>query len=82
MRTLACYALSVGVAAALLASCGRSQPPIGAPGSAPQGRAVVAMRRTRRIMDATGSPAQSAALRNRAILPVLPTFTRSRAASL
>ncbi|MGA9418534.1 MAG: hypothetical protein WBV40_05240, partial [Candidatus Cybelea sp.] len=42
MRTLARYALSVGVAAALLASCGRSQPPIGAPGSAPQGRAVVA----------------------------------------
>ena len=31
MRTLARYALSVGVAAALLASCGRSQPPIGAP---------------------------------------------------
>ncbi len=34
MRTLARYALSIGVA--MLAGCGGSQPPIGAPGAMPQ----------------------------------------------
>jgi hypothetical protein len=29
---LSCYALTMGVAVALLAGCGGSQPPIGAPG--------------------------------------------------
>ncbi|MGB8908923.1 MAG: choice-of-anchor tandem repeat GloVer-containing protein [Candidatus Cybelea sp.] len=32
MRTLACYVVSFGAIAALLAGCGGSQPPIGAPG--------------------------------------------------
>jgi hypothetical protein len=31
------YALTVGVVAALLAGCGGSQPPIGAPGAMPSG---------------------------------------------
>ena len=34
------YALSVGVAAALLAGCAGSQPPIGAPGAMPQTSAL------------------------------------------
>jgi hypothetical protein len=34
------YALSIGAAAALLAGCGGSQPPIGAPGALPQSRAI------------------------------------------
>jgi hypothetical protein len=34
------YALGVGAAAALLAGCGESQTPIGAPGAMPQGRAI------------------------------------------
>lgn len=38
MRTLACFALSITVA--LLAGCGGSQPPIGAPGATPQSRAI------------------------------------------
>jgi hypothetical protein len=33
MRTLSRYALAIGAAAALLAGCGGSQPPIGAPGA-------------------------------------------------
>lgn len=37
-RWLACYALSGGIAAALLAACGGSQQ-IGAPGAVPQSRA-------------------------------------------
>jgi hypothetical protein len=32
-------ALSIGVVAAMLAGCGGSQPPIGAPGAMPQSRA-------------------------------------------
>jgi len=40
MRTLARYTLSFGAAAALLAACGGSQPPIGAPGAMPQSRAI------------------------------------------
>jgi len=35
------YALSSCVAAAMLAACGGSQPPIGAPGAMPQSRAIV-----------------------------------------
>jgi len=34
------FALSVGVAVAMLAGCGGSQPPIGAPGAMPQSRAI------------------------------------------
>jgi hypothetical protein len=34
------YALTMGAASALLAGCGGSQPPIGAPGAMPQSRAV------------------------------------------
>jgi len=34
------FALSMGVAAALLAACGGSQPPIGAPGTMPQSAAI------------------------------------------
>jgi hypothetical protein len=40
MRTLARYALSFGAASALLAGCGGTQPPIGAPGTMPQSRAI------------------------------------------
>jgi hypothetical protein len=40
MRTLARYALSVGTAAALLAGCGGSQPPVGAPGAMSQTSAL------------------------------------------
>ncbi|MGA8325402.1 MAG: hypothetical protein WB757_04900 [Candidatus Cybelea sp.] len=36
-----CYAVSVGAAVALLAGCGGSQPPIGAPAVMPQNRATV-----------------------------------------
>ena len=36
------YALTIGAAGALLAGCGGSQPPIGAPGATPQSRAVPA----------------------------------------
>jgi hypothetical protein len=42
MRTYARYALSIGAAAVLLAGCGGSQPPLGAPGAMPQGSAIVA----------------------------------------
>src|ERR1700734_1697106 len=38
--TLGRRALSLGAAAALLAGCGGSQPPIGAPGAVPQRRAI------------------------------------------
>ena len=44
MRTIVssrCYAVSVGAAVALLAGCGGSQPPIGAPAVMPQNRATV-----------------------------------------
>jgi hypothetical protein len=34
------YALAIGTAAAMLAGCGGSQPPIGAPGAMPQSRAI------------------------------------------
>ena len=34
------YALAIGAAAALLAGCGGSQPPIGPPGATVQSRAV------------------------------------------
>jgi hypothetical protein len=34
------YALSSWVAAAMLAGCGGSRPPIGAPGTMPQSRAI------------------------------------------
>jgi hypothetical protein len=34
------FALSMGAAAAMLAACGGSQPPIGAPGAVPQSRAI------------------------------------------
>ncbi len=36
------HAVSIGVAAALLAGCGGSQPPVGAPGATAQSRAVAA----------------------------------------
>ena len=36
------YALTIGAASALLAACGGSQPPIGAPGAMPQSGAIVA----------------------------------------
>ncbi len=36
------YALAIGAATALLAGCGGSQPPIGAPGSMPQSQAIAA----------------------------------------
>ncbi|MGA8325405.1 MAG: hypothetical protein WB757_04915 [Candidatus Cybelea sp.] len=36
------YALAIGAAAALLAGCGGSQPPIGPPGATVQSRAVAA----------------------------------------
>jgi large repetitive protein len=36
MKTLARFAFSMGIAAALLAGCGGSQPPVGAPGAMPQ----------------------------------------------
>ena len=39
-RLLSRYALSSCVAAAMLAGCGGSQPPIGAPGALPQSRAI------------------------------------------
>ena len=35
------YALTMGVAAAMLAGCGGSQPPIGVPGAMPQTHAIV-----------------------------------------
>jgi hypothetical protein len=41
MRPFARYALSVSAAAALLAGCGGSVPPIGAPGAMQQSRAIV-----------------------------------------
>jgi hypothetical protein len=37
---LSCYAVTIGAASALLAGCGGSQPPIGAPGTMPQSRAI------------------------------------------
>ena len=40
MRSLNPYALSLSAASALLVACGGSQPPIGAPGAMPQGRAI------------------------------------------
>jgi uncharacterized repeat protein (TIGR03803 family) len=38
MRTIVWSALTIGLGAALLAGCGETQPPIGAPGAMPQGR--------------------------------------------
>jgi hypothetical protein len=43
-------ALSSCVAAALLSGCGGSQPPIGAPGTMPQGRAIRAQARTHQAL--------------------------------
>jgi hypothetical protein len=40
-RSIYC-ALAIGAAAATLAGCGGSQPPMGAPGATPQSRAVAA----------------------------------------
>ena len=48
------FALSMGVAAALLAGCGGSQPPIGAPGAMPQSLGDRAARRARQVVDAAG----------------------------
>jgi uncharacterized repeat protein (TIGR03803 family) len=42
MRTLARFALSIGIAAAFLAGCGGSQPLISAPGTIPQAPAIAA----------------------------------------
>ncbi|HEY2474014.1 MAG TPA: hypothetical protein VGI19_04350 [Candidatus Cybelea sp.] len=42
MRSPARFALNIGAATALLAGCGGSQPPIGAPGAMPRARAIVA----------------------------------------
>ncbi len=39
------YALAIGAASALLAGCGGSQPPIGAPGAMPQSRATTTQAR-------------------------------------
>ena len=49
MRTLQFgrHVLSSCVAAALLAACGGSQPPLGAPGAMPQSRSIVALERAR-----------------------------------
>jgi len=48
VRTSPRLALSISAAAALLAGCGGSQPPIGAPGVIPQSRAIA---RTRTVAD-------------------------------
>lgn len=48
MGILARYAFSIGAAAALLAGCGGSQPPIGVPGAVPQRRQVTAFQAGRR----------------------------------
>jgi hypothetical protein len=42
MKTLARFALTIGLAATLLVGCGGSQPPIGVPLAAQQGRAIAA----------------------------------------
>ena len=52
------YALAMGAASALLAGCGGSQPPIGAPGAMPQSRAIaedVAHGKSWMLPEASGS---------------------------
>ncbi|MGB6714988.1 MAG: hypothetical protein WBE30_15300 [Candidatus Cybelea sp.] len=58
MRTLARCALTVGAAVALLAACGGSQPPIGAPGVMPQRRAIATHVDRGWVVDAAASPGQ------------------------
>ena len=52
------YAISSCVTAALLAGCGGSQPPIGAPGVMPQSRAVATHVDRGWVVDAAASPGQ------------------------
>ena len=55
--------LSSCVAAAMLAGCGGSQPPIGAPGAMQQSRAIATHADARRIVDAAGSEERGFAIR-------------------
>jgi len=51
--SLGTYALTVGVAVALLAGCGGSQPPIGAPSTVPQTSANATPHRSWQVVDVT-----------------------------
>ncbi len=61
MRTFACYAFTIGAAAVLLAGCGGSQPPIGAPGAMPQNITTAAQAVPQRVQSAVApqAPASS-----------------------
>ena len=57
------YALISCVAAAMLAACGGSQPPIGAPGAMPQASAIRSARRAWQVVDAAGGKVRRPAVR-------------------
>ena len=75
MGILSRYALSSCVAAAMLAGCGGSQPPIGAPVAMPQSRAIA--QRTAR-----GASRGCWRTQRTAIFIILPTSTPSLSSTM